>query len=70
MFYTICQASFLSHRCLVMADKLANALEMLIKTGDMKRAADILEQGYSKKREQQPSKLSLATNLPASCRHQ
>ena len=49
--------------CLVMADQLANALEMLIKRGDMKKAADILEQGCSKKREQKPSKLCLATNV-------
>ena len=42
--------------CLVMAEQLVNALEMLIKSGDMKKGADILEQGCSKKREQKPSK--------------
>ena len=47
-----------------MADRLANALEMLIKrSGDMKKAADILEQGCSNKHEQKPSKLCLATLL-------
>ena len=49
--------------CLVMADQLANALERLIKSGDMKKAADILEQGCRKKCEQMPSKLCLATNV-------
>ena len=49
--------------CLVMADQLANALEKLIKSGDMKKAADILEQGCSKKHEQKPSKLCLKTNV-------
>ena len=50
--------------CLVMADRLANALEMLIKRWGFKKAADILEQGCSNKHEQKLSKLCLAT-LPA-----
>ena len=49
--------------CLVMADRLANAQEMLIKRWGYEKAADILEQGCSNKHEQKLSKLCLATLL-------
>ena len=42
-----------------MAEQLANVLELLIKKGEMKKAAEILEEGSSKKCEQKPSKLCL-----------